>query len=816
MLLNYLKIAARKLFKSGRDRSLIYSWINLSGLTIGLTAFLLIGHFVNYELQYDRFYPNHKNIYRLAVERLESGEITMHSAKTHAGIGNILVNEIPEVEKIVRILYEECMFHYESEDIILNRQLTFWADGNFIEFFGLEMLAEGQLELLYKPNQVIISRTAAERFFGADWIQANNPIGKTLLLNGGVPFMIQGVYENIPAYSHMHVDFVVSYSTLMALLGEFMNTVMPPRSNFVYIYMALEKATDIKKLESIINEVIVDHTSDLDDHVSYNFSMQPLTSIHLNSHLSDELSPNGNRLFVAALSIAAILIVVVAWINFINLTIARAMNRSKEVGVRKAIGARKRQLAAQFLVETLFSGFLAALITIAITFGIKNFFNRLTGISIPIFNIQNWQMWLIFLCIFLIGAMLASFYPAMVLSSINPIRALKGKNVTSNRHGFFRQGLILFQFCVAMLLMAGTGGIYHQVNSMRRQSLGVDLDQVLVVHSPRSMIGNTERVLYFKQFSDFLESDGDIHSVASGGCLPGENFLYHAEDVHAEGKDIEINWSFDVASVDEEYLPTLGMELVAGRNFEDRTEEENKVILNQTAIQALGFENPFEAIGKFIRVNQTELMQIVGVVADIHFEGLQSSIKPLLLKYGHDYEFGFFAIKINSDNFSEIISRIETQWKTTYPRDPFEYFFLDNFFDRQYKNDQAFGQLFGSFSLLTIFIAGMGLFGLISYTAYQRSKEIGIRKVMGADVLSIIKLLTVDIIKLILLAATISLPFAHWMISRWLNTFAYRFEPSIWMYSIPLILLLITSIIAVSGQTLKSALSNPVDAIADE
>jgi putative ABC transport system permease protein len=422
----------------------------------------------------------------------------------------------------------------------------------------------------------------------------------------------------------------------------------------------------------------------------------------------------------------------------------------------------------------------------------------------------------VFLGTFLAGTFLASIYPAMILSSIHPIKVLRGPHYTIRGNRTLQQGLVFFQFSVALLLVAGTGAVYYQVESMRNQSMGMDMDQVLVIHSPRSMIGNPERALYFRQFRDFLEPDPQIVSIASGGCLPGEPFLYHAEDVHAEGQNTEINWSFDIASVDERYLLTLDMKLLAGRNFEDRPGEERSVILNETGIRVLGFQDSGQAVGQFLRINQGAPREIIGVVEDAHFEGLHTTIKPLLLRNGHDYEFGFFLAKINAEDLRNTLERIESQWRTTYPKDPLEFFFLDQFFDRQYNNEQSFGQIFGAFSLLAIFISGIGLYGLISFTTSRKSKEIGIRKVMGANVLSIVRLLTGHILKLILLAGLISIPLAYWVIGKWLDTFAYRFEPAIWMYLIPLFLILITSLLAVISQTLKSALSNPVDAIAEE
>jgi putative ABC transport system permease protein len=423
---------------------------------------------------------------------------------------------------------------------------------------------------------------------------------------------------------------------------------------------------------------------------------------------------------------------------------------------------------------------------------------------------------LIFIAVFLAGGILSSIYPAMILAAVNPIRALRGKNAVSLGNNHFRQGLTMFQFLISMLLIACTAVIYYQVEAMRKQSLSEDFEKVLVVHSPRTMIGHPERANFFREFRNYLENHSDIHSIASGGCLPGEDFLFHTENVVAEGKETAINWSFDVASIDEQYLPALGLKLIAGRNFEDRAGEEDKVILNETALGVLGFQGSDEAIQKFIGINNNQRYQVVGIMEDTHFRGLRESIKPLILKYGHDYEFGYFPIRIGTGDLHQTIRRIESGWMDTYPRDPFEYFFLDKFFDRQYSNDKAFGKIFGSFSLLAIFLSGLGLFGLISYTTAQKTREIGIRKVMGAGVLSIIKLLTVNMLKLLIAAAIIALPLAYWITGYWLNTFAYRFEPPFWMYLVPLVLLLFTSMVAVGGQTMKSALRNPVNAIAEE
>ena len=812
----YILIAFRNLFKSRKGKSVLFTIINLTGLTIGLASFLLIGHFVNYEWSYDLFIPNQENIYRLAVERHEGDQVTMQSAKTYAGIGPLLSEEVPEVEQWVRVLDEECMLHYKEDNITFNRQRTFWADGSFPEIFDLDFVQKGNLPALYEPNQAIISKSAAERFFGNEWSGDRNPIGKTIMLNEWIPFMIQGVYEDLPANSHMEVDFVVSYETLTHLVGEQMKTVMPPGGNFVYKYISVKDGVDPKLVEPLVNDVIRRHTTDSDSTVSFHFEMQPVSGIHLESHLSDELNPNGNKLFVMALGVAGLLILIVAWINFINLTTVRALNRSKEVGVRKTFGAGKQQLSLQFVTETLVASVIASIAAVAIVYVSSGYFESLTEIATPIFSIVNMQIWVIFVGIFLLGGLIASVYPALVLSSFNPIKALKNKYMEVQGVGYLRRGLMVFQFFAAIFLISATAAIYYQIHFMRSQELGMKPEQVLVLHTPRSMIGNENRAEAFERYRDILEQNSAIESVASGGCLPGKDFLYHTENVHPEGKEITFNWSFDLASVDEGYLPTLGMELLAGRNFEKRADEDNKVILNQTGVLALGFTDEFDALGKMIRINQDEKKQIVGVVADAHYEGLQKQIKPLLLHYGHDYEFGFFPIKIQSSELNEVIATIESLWNENYPKDPMDYFFLDEFFDRQYKNDQAYGNIFGSFSILALVIAGLGLFGLVAYSAQQKSKEIGIRKVLGASVFSIVKLLTSGMLKLMLVAALIAIPIVGFLLHQWLDTFAYRFEPSWWMYVLPLLAIVMVSAIAVGGQTLKAALSNPIDSIAEE
>lgn len=815
MLKNYLVVAFRTLFRWQKGKPPLFTLINLTGLAIGLCAVFLIASYVRYELSYDAFFPNADNIYRLAVEKTEEGATTFHSAKTYPGLGDLLVSEVPEVSGFVRILDEQCLFHEKEADIKFNRQRTFWADGSFPEVFGLEFVVEGDVGLLYEPYHAIASRSAAERFFGTDWSGDKTPIGKTIYLNN-IPFVLQGVFEDLPPNAHMNVDFVVAYETLVVLVGPDIGTALPPGWQVNYTYLTLTPGADPARVEPLVNSVIHSRIpADRLDGAQLHFELQPIQAIHLNSHLTDELNPNGNKLFILALIIAAGLILVMAWINFINLTTVRSLDRAKEVGVRKALGAGRKQLAAQFVGETMVASLLAALLAFVLIVVLYGPFRDITQITPMLFSAEQRVVWGVFLGLVVLGGLLSSLYPALVLSAFQPVQVLKGRLSRVPGRGYLRQGLIVFQFVAAIVLLSCTGAVYFQIDFMREQDLGMEAEQVLVLHSPRSMIGVANRAQVFEEFRQRVLPHASITSVGSSGCIPGQEFLYHREGIHVVGTDQGLRTSFDVASVDEGYLPTLEVGFLAGRNFVEEETEQDKVIANAEAVRALGFATPVEAVGARLMMQDTE-RQIIGVVEDTHYEGLHKEVRPLLLLYGHDYEFGFFEAKIGGGSVQDAVAHVQAQWDAVYPNDPFDYFFLDRFFDAQYQQDRTFGKIFGAFSVLAIFVAMLGLFGLVTFTTYQKTKEIGVRKVLGAGLGDIVGLVTRQFFVLILVAALLALPLAHVVVQRWLSAFAYRVPVAWWWYAVPVLAILGLALLAVSRQSLKAALSNPVDAIREE
>ncbi len=503
MFRHYFITAIRAFYKrkDGKGAGVLFTYINVLGLTVGLAAFLVIVHIVQYELSYDRHFLNSAETYRVAVKKIENNTVVMESARSYPGLVALLKNEIPEVVDAVRIYKEECMLHYKEADTKFNRQHTFWADGSFASVFNLEFIRQGDLAMLDKPWGAIISESGAKRFFGTDWEGKKDPIGKTIYLNESLGFTIQGVYKDLPPNSHMQVDFVVSWSTLVLLAGNVFENSLPPDWNASYVYLQLKPGALPEKVEAMMAQIMEDRIPETATReVAYDFYLQPVHDIHLQSNIGDELQPNGSRSFVYSLIMAAALILVIAWINFINLLTVRSLERTKEVGVRKAIGSSRRQLVNQFLFEALLSSTLAGVLALALVYFSRDTIQSITQIPIPIIELteQGFETFIVFAAILVFGGLIASLYPSLGLASVQTAEVIKGKISAHTGKGHFRKALLSFQFFCSVFLLTSTVVIYKQVNFMRSQSLGMEPDQVVVLHSPRSLIGNEKRISYFK------------------------------------------------------------------------------------------------------------------------------------------------------------------------------------------------------------------------------------------------------------------------------------------------------------------------------
>jgi putative ABC transport system permease protein len=817
MTTHYLLTALRTFYKrsGGRNAGVLFTWINVLGLAIGLAAFLVISHVVYYELTFDRFFPNSRDTYRIAVTKIENGNVVMESARSYPGLAALLKAEIPDVVDVARLYKEECMLHYKEVDIKFNRQHTFWADRSFASLFGLEFIREGDLSLLDKPWNAIISQSAAIRFFGNNWEGKNTPVGKTIYLNESLGFTIQGVYKDLPPNSHMKVDFVVSWSTLVTLAGPLFENNLPPQWNASYVYVQLKKDASQEKVEATIAEVLKNRIPESARRdVSYRFYLQPVHAIHLHSDIADELRPNGSSTFIYSMIVAAALVLVIAWVNFINLLTVRSLERSKEVGVRKAIGSTQKQLIIQFLSEALCASVVAGGIALGIVHLSDDIVSGITQIPYSIFSSvgQSTVITLLsFAIILILGGLTASIYPAWKLSALKTTEAIKGKISSAPGSGYFRKSLLAFQFFCSVFLMTCTAVIYEQVKFMRSQSPGMDPDQVIVMHSPRSLIGSSKRVQHFRNFREKLLTFSEVGQVGASGCIPGNEFLMRRDDVHAAGSADGKNITYDVAYVDPGYAPALGIRFLSGRNFIEQPGEENKIILNELAATMLGFtaEN---AVGNTVMIGDKP-REVIGVTEVTHYEGLQKPANPVILLEGHNYEFGYFPVKVTTHDMQRMVRDIGSVWKAIYPNDPYDYFFLDTFFDQQYARDAAFGKLFGLFAVLGISIACLGLIGLVAYTTFQKTKEIGIRKVLGANTWNILRLLTQEFSIPVLVACVIAIPVTQYAIDRWLEGFAYPYNFAWWTHLISMAVINVLALMAISWQSLRAAFANPVDAL---
>jgi putative ABC transport system permease protein len=819
MFRHYLITALRAFYKrkGGRGAGVMFTYINVFGLTIGLAAFLVIVHIVHYELSFDRFFENSQDVYRIAVKKTENDNVVMESARSYPGLAALLKNEIPEVVACARVYKEECMLQYKEADIKFNRQHTFWADRNFVSVFNLEFARQGDLTLLDKPWSAIISESGAKRFFGTDWEGEHDPIGKTIWLNENLGFTIQGVYKDLPANTHMKVDFVASWSTLVTLVGPVFENSLPPGWNASYVYLQLAPGTSPEKIEDMAAKILKDRIPEtVTKESAYEFYLQPVESLHLESNIADELQPNGSRAFVYSMIAAAVLILVIAWINFINLLTVRSLERAKEVGVRKAIGSTRKQLVIQFLFEAMLSSMVAGTLAVVIVYFSGDSVRDITQIPLPVFSLtaQGADLLILFAGILVLGGLVASLYPALGLSSLQTTEVIKGNVSTKGGKGYFRKTLLAFQFFCSVFLLTSAIVIYQQVKFMRSQELGMNPEQVIVLHSPRSLIGNNKRIQYFKNLREKLLPMNDVVEVGASGCIPGHEFLVRKEYVRAAGTEEGKNITYDVAYVDPGYAPALEIDFLSGRNFIEQPGEETKIIINETAAHVLGFATE-TAVGKTVTIDD-KLYQVIGVVEDTHYEGLQKNINPLILLQGHNYEFGYFPIKVEIRDMQQAVSKIETVWKEIYPNDPFDYFFLDSSFDEQYARDKAFGKLFGLFSVLGICIACLGLIGLIAYTTFQKTKEIGIRKVLGANVWNIVVLLTAEFSVPVLIACVAAVPVTQYAVQQWLEGFAYRYDFTWWVHFASLGVINLLALMAISWQSLRAAFSNPVVALREQ
>lgn len=808
MFKNYLKIAFRNLWKSKG-----FSAINIIGLAIGLATCLLILLFVLDELSYDRYNKKADRIYRVDGD-IKFGGNHFILAVAPDPMGPTLKKDFPQVEQYCRFR-SNGGFLVKKDDENVQEDNVIFADSTLFDVFTLPILDGNATTALQQPNTVVITETTARKYFNT-----TQAVGKTLFINNSVNYTVTGVIKDVPSQSHFNFDFFVS----MATLAESRNNNWIS-TNF-NTYIVLKEGADPKKLDAQFDAVVEKYVGpqvmavmsiNLDEfRKSGNYErhyLTPLTSIHLHSNKVAELGANSSIQYVYIFSAIAFFILLIACVNFMNLSTARSASRAREVGVRKVLGSLKSNLVKQFLTESILISFIALVLAVVLTMGMLPYFNQLAAKNIQLNVLTNPWLLATLLLLVLITGLLAGSYPAFYLSAFKPIQVIKGKLAAGFKTSWLRSGLVVFQFSISIILIIATIVIYKQLNFIQSHKPGYDRDQVLIIHNS-SPLGNKA-----KTFRDEVVKLPGVDNATSTGYLP-TNSWRNENPVFADPTlDQKRAVSMQTWDVDEQYIPTLGMELAAGRNFsKDFPTDSCGIIINEAALRLLGFTDP---IGKLLyympdlnRKDEISKLHIIGIVKDFNFNSMRQQVAPLCMLLNENN--GNMALRLSSNNMHQLVAQIERKYKSMAPGQPFNYSFMDEDFNNLYSTEQRMGVIAISFSSLAILIACLGLFGLAAYAAEQRTKEIGIRKVLGATVSNITTMLSKDFLKLVIIAAVIAFPLAWWFMHSWLQDFAYRTNISWWVFIMAGIAAALIAVVTVSFQTIKAAISNPVKSLRAE
>ncbi len=808
MIRSYFKVAIRNLLKR-----LEYSILNVLGLSIGIACCLLIFQYVSYEKSYDNV-PKADQIVRLRLDSYQEGKLDWQSAAVYPAFAPAMKKDFPEIENYCRLAATEMLLSNDERNVKSNEDKGYYADPSFISMFNIKVIKGNAATALNGLDKIMLSANMAEKFFGNE-----NPIGKTLVYRA--PFSVQ-VFEVTgifipPLHSHLVINYLISYPTVGSVRMQFGDMSRPEETSWgwrqFYTYLLLKKGTDLKKLESKF-PAFCDRYINTQEWKKVRRTLNevyliPLKDIHLHSHYMQEAEANGNAYAVSFLYLLALLIVGIAWVNYVNLSTGRSMERAREVGVRKVIGATRSKLMMQFFAESILINLVSLILALLIAFIATPWFNSLTGDVTPKhFHLHTSYVTTLSI-VFIGGVFLSGAYPAIILSRFKPVAVLKGIFKSGAGGLMIRKSLIIAQFATSALLIAGTLIVYRQVNYMRSQPLGVNIGQTLILEGAGSVSDSIYQTT-FKPFKEAVLQLPAVKNIAVSTSVMGKENNWSIEVVRANVSNARpVN--LDYLGIDYDFIPFYEMNMVAGRNFSRAfPSDSNAAILNETAIRMLGFKSAGEAINQELERGGDRT--IIGVIKDYHTEALNKMIEPQLMLLRLNAR-DVYSVKIESQNIPNTIDALRAKWNSHFPNDPFTYHFLDETFDKLYKADEQFGKAFGFFACIAITIACFGLLGLSAYNVLQRKKEIGIRKVLGASVQNITYLLSKDFTKLVLVASVIAVPAAWWLMNKWLQSFAFRISISIWIFVIAGITALIIALITVSFQSIKAAIANPVNSL---
>ncbi len=799
MIGNYWNSAYRNLMKRKK-----FSFINIFGLAIGMASALLILTYVAFEFSFDRMHTKCNRIYRVQSVFYEGDVLTDYWAGSSFGYGSAMKENLAGIEDYTRVVSL-----FQPEQIVKYGELTqregqiAYAEPSFFRLFDFELIKGDKSTCLAMPGQVIITERIARKFF-----KDEDPIGKILSFTGSyenVSCEVTGVMKEMPSNSHVHYNFLISYSSLPQYMHDYWY------KHEVYTYVILdspERKIEIEEKFPVMAEKY--KTEEALKNKTWGISLVPLADIHLTPQAGYEAETKGNRSAMVALIFAAIAILGIAWINYINLTVVRSMERAKEVGVRRVVGAFRKQVIFQFLFEALIMNLAAFILAMGIIEIILPHFNQLVGRTVT-FSVWMTGYWCIpLLIVFIAGIFLSGYYPAQTLLKRKPIMLLKGKFMNSKSGDNMRKVLVVVQYTASMILLCSTLIVFAQLNFMRKQPLGVKTNQILVVKLPGRTEGLNTKLEAMKKAIARLPL---VHKVTFSGSVPGEEVATFLSNRRTNDA-LKQNRLYEMLTCDPDYIDAYGLQVVAGRGFsEEYGDDVNKLVINETAARNLGFASNEEAIGELVNVECTDApMQIAGIVKDYHQQALSKNYTPIMLIHKDKIDWlpqRYVSIVMVSGNPHELVSQVQEIWNRYFADSSYDYFFLDRFFDHQYRQDEVFGVMIGAFTGLAIFISCLGLWVLIMFSCSLRTKEMGIRKVLGASRRSLFYQLVREFFLLILTAVAIALPVSWFTMDAWLSHYAFRTELNVWLFLVPVLLVLVISFLTIASHTIKIIMEKP-------
>jgi len=806
MIRNYFRSAFRNI-----KRHPFISFINIFGITVGLTCCLLILTYVINEKSYDRYNKNADDVYRITRIFYSAPNVeSLHLSSIAPAFGPGLKLAFPDMREMTRTL-PSGVTSFQYKEKLFNEQNTFFADENFFDFFTVPVLKGDGRKALTEPYSAMLTPDIAKKYFGDE-----DPMNKQIILGGNKhAFTVRGIYKPFPFNSHMHPDILVSFSTLndSTIYGEKQLTTNYGNNAF-YTYLMFPKGYTAERIEARFPDFLDKYCAALGAppklkvHNTTKLTAQKLTDIHLTSHLDDEIEENGSSTRVYIFSAIALFILLIACINYMNLSTARSALRAKEIGIRKVVGAQRKEIIAQFLSESVIVTYVSLLLAFGIAALVLPAVNHMSGLQLTIRSLFSWYFLIPVLLLPCIVGLISGIYPALFMSSFIPVKVLKGLFKVQTGTFSFRKILVVLQFSISIVLIVATAVVFRQLQYIQDKDLGFDKDHVLTLVGAGAL-GNQ-----FEAFKTDLLSNPNIKSIGRSSRIPSGRLLDDQGASVLEGGSFQpLKVDLKQVAVDDGFIPTFGITMAAGRNFSHNIKtDSNKFIINETTVKTLGWGTPEKAINKQIKYGNVT-GNVIGVMKDFHFESLHQPIVPMILIW---QPFGRVSIKISGQNVQSSVSFIRDTWQHYTPETPFDFTFLDQRFDQLYHSEQQQGTLFTIFACIAIFIACLGLFGLSAFTISQRVKEIGVRKVLGASVPQIVTELSKDFLLLVMIAAAVAIPVALYAMNKWLGTFAFRIDVSWWILASAAVIAVIIAFVTISFQSIKAATANPVKSLRSE